>query len=102
DNCPLAANSNQADTDLDGTGSVSDLCTDTDNDGFWNPGFPANTCPKDNCPLASNPTQADQDVDGFGNVCDNCPEISNPSQSDSDNDGLGDACDTDPTLRVSS
>jgi len=48
DNCPNSYNPDQTDTDLDGMGDSCDLCTDTDGDGFGNPGFPANTCPLDN------------------------------------------------------
>ena len=36
--------------------SVCDLCTDTDGDGYGNPGFP-NTCAEDNCPSVPNPNQ---------------------------------------------
>lgn len=69
DNCPLVANADQADADSDGTGDVCDLCTDTDGDGYGNPGYSANTCNLDNCPLVSNPTQADADGDGVGDAC---------------------------------
>ena len=83
DNCPLLANSNQADVDNDGFG---DAC--------------------DNCPSISNPGQEDQDHDGAGDVCDgdrdgdglpngidNCPNIYNPLQEDTDCDGIGNVCD---------
>ena len=74
-------------------GDVCDGCTDTDGDGFGNPGFPANTCLDDNCPNDANPNQEDADDDGFGDVCDNCPTVHNPDQTDSDGDGVGDACE---------
>ncbi|MBI5192546.1 MAG: VCBS repeat-containing protein, partial [Nitrospirae bacterium] len=90
-------------------------CTDTDGDGFGNPGYPANTCPTDNCPDMYNLDQHDTDNDGIGDACDtcmdtdgdgfgdpgfpgntcqtdNCPDISNPDQADVNNDGVGDAC----------
>jgi len=111
DNCAATPNSWQMDTDSDGTGDACDSCTDTDDDGFGNPGFPQNSCADDNCPQTFNDDQADADGDGLGDVCDpcptdpdsdgddlcgaqdNCPLVHNPDQADSDNDGLGDACD---------
>jgi hypothetical protein len=63
-------NDDQADADADGIGDVCDDCTDTDGDGFGNPGYAANTCPDDNCPDTYNPAQTDTDGDGIGDACD--------------------------------
>ena len=96
DNCPQAINPGQQDFDADGQGDACDLCTDTDHDGYGNPGFANNTCPNDNCPDVSNPNQADNDSDGLGNACDNCPDNANPGQEDTDGDDFGDLCDNCP------
>ncbi len=91
DNCPTVPNYTQFDLDLDSQGDVCDTCTDTDGDGFGNPGFALNTCPLDLCPYVAGPN-TDSDGDGAGDLCDNCPGLPNP-QSDTDLDGIGDACD---------
>ncbi len=98
DNCPTVVNVDQADADGDNVGDVCDICTDTDNDGFGNPGYAANTCSTDNCPFVYNPVQEDTDNDGIGDACDNCPAIANADQADGDADGVGDACDNCPSI----
>jgi len=117
DNCPNIANVDQANADGDSFGDACDPCTDTDGDGFGNPGFAANVCVTDNCPTSANADQADADGDGIGDACDpctdtdgdgfgnpgfaantcatdNCPSIANLGQQDADADGIGDACDS--------
>ncbi|MFA5102891.1 MAG: PKD domain-containing protein [Candidatus Thermoplasmatota archaeon] len=116
DNCPTVPNSDQSDVDSDGLGDVCDTCTDTDGDGYGDPGYGPNTCPVDNCPDVANANQTDRDQDRIGDACDdcpddplndedddgicggvdNCPEVYNPAQTDSDADGIGDACETPP------
>ncbi|UCC43857.1 MAG: PKD domain-containing protein [Candidatus Zixiibacteriota bacterium] len=84
------------DADGDGLVDACDPCTDTDDDGYGDPGFLANTCQEDNCPDTPNPAQADPDGDSLGTACDNCPEAYNPDQVDGDSDTVGDSCDNCP------
>ncbi len=97
DNCPALINTDQLDADFDGSGDVCDSCTDTDRDGFGDPGFP-NSCPLDNCLGIPNPSQSDADMDGAGDACDNCLVAPNPGQEDPDNDFVGSTCDNCPDI----
>ena len=73
DNCPAAANADQADTDGDGQGDACDA--DDDGDGIDDG--------PDNCEKTASADQADTDGDGQGNPCD----------ADDDGDGLSDAAE---------
>ena len=87
------------DADSDYLGDACDECTDTDKDGYSNPGFLMHDCPYvpyDNCPTIANPTQEDSDSDNWGDACDNCPRVSNADQEDTDGDTIGNACDPCP------
>jgi hypothetical protein len=111
DNCPDAANHDQADADSDGLGDICDVPPLTDRD--------RDTVPdgSDNCPDQWNPDQADADRDGIGDACDvppnldtdadgvpnvrdNCPTVANSDQADGDRDAVGDACDSLPPGNV--
>jgi len=89
DNCPQTTNTDQSNLDLDLLGDACDDCTDTDGDGFGNPGLPANICTDDNCPAVPNAGQDNFDGDPAGDACD----------SDDDNDGFADLDDCAPYHR---
>jgi len=99
DNCPINANTDQANADSDVSGDACDVCpldsaNDSDGDGV---------CGNiDNCPTNSNTAQINSDGDTVGDACDNdddndgvtdiadnCPLNVNPDQADQDHDGAG-------------
>jgi len=84
------------DRDSDGVFDACDPCTDTDDDGLGDPGYPEESCGIDNCPAVPNEGQSDDDGDLVGNACDNCPQDTNPDQADDDADDVGDVCDPCP------
>lgn len=108
DNCVATANSNQSDTDEDGTGNACDSTPNGDSDGDGVDEL------ADNCPGDANVDQADTDEDGIGDECDapdvvtdedndsieddddNCPAVPNVDQLNSDGDAWGNLCDEDP------
>ena len=108
DNCPMTANADQADADLDGFGDLCDFGCFIVQVDAWEVDCDGLPDQLDNCPDAANPEQADTDKDNLGDACDtdddgdgvpddpdNCPLVSNPDQDDFDNDGIGDLCDGD-------
>jgi predicted outer membrane repeat protein len=119
DNCPAAANADQADTDGDSLGNLCD--PDIDGDGVLNGsdfyptisicgatvGLAANQCLTDTdgdgipdscnatCTGAGMAADNDKDGDTVPNASDNCPSTANASQGNVDLDSQGDACDAD-------
>ena len=89
DNCPAAANRDQADLDEDGAG---DACDD-DDDGDGALDRREIDCLSDPRDAVSIPD--DRDGDGTCDRRDNCPDAANANQLDVDEDGLGNACDDD-------
>ena len=98
DNCPLDANSDQADGDVDGTGDACDNCNGLSNPDQADGDADSVGDDCDNCPLTANASQSDGDADTFGDACDNCPDITNFGQVDEDGDGVGDPCDNCPSI----
>lgn len=91
DNCPLASNSNQDDTDSDGEGDVCD--NDADNDGLSN---------ADEANAGTDPLNPDTDGDGAQDGWE-VDQQTDPLDSDTDDDGSVDGEDDlplDPTEQV--
>jgi hypothetical protein len=85
DNCPLASNPNQADTNGDGIGDACEN-TDSDGDGIFD-GI-------DNCPLEPNPNQEDTNGNGIGDACEEVV-----CQGDANGDGRVDGADITSILK---
>jgi MYXO-CTERM domain-containing protein len=85
DNCPFAANADQADSDGDGYGDACDNCLNAANDDQFdvNGNGIGDAC------------DPDADGDLVLNIDDNCPGVPNPNQMDTRGNGIGDACDLD-------
>jgi hypothetical protein len=81
DNCPAAANPDQADADRDRLGDACDPCP-----ALADPARVAGDCGG----------EPDSDSDGVPDARDDCPAIADPAQADMDGDGVGDACDPCP------
>ena len=79
------SNPNQADADGDNTGDACDECTDTDGDGFGNPGY-SNICDVDNCLVDNNPLQEDT-LPPQGNAIGDACECEGDFDCDLDCDG---------------
>ena len=88
DNCPIAANPDQADFNSDGTG---DMCADTDNDGYsdW----------AELTQWLTNPTKADSDDDGWSDYEEITSQGTHPMLADTDGDGVIDTQDPHPLDR---
>jgi hypothetical protein len=96
DNCQLAPNFNQADSDDDTVGDACDLCpgiktaenNDPDHDGR------GSGCDDDD------DNDGIPDVHPDGSAWDNCREVANPTQADLDGNGIGLACDRDEQIAL--
>ncbi|TAJ18205.1 MAG: hypothetical protein EPO68_08275, partial [Planctomycetota bacterium] len=107
------------DADSDGLANACDPCTDTDGDGFGDPGYPGNTCALDGCPNDPSKSapgicgcgvpEVDTDGDATPDCVDGCPTDPNKiapgvcgcgvADTDTDGDGTADCfdgCPTDP------
>ena len=101
DNCLGVSNTDQTNSDRDGSGDACD--NDDDNDQIVDE---EDLCPTrfhgdrnyGGCPplehvVVHQPPDLDHDDDGIDNDQDNCPLVANPDQEDSNENGVGNACE---------
>ena len=92
DNCPLVANTDQKNTDVDTGDTLGDECDlDDDGDG-WSDRDEMDCGTR---PLDIDDMPSDTDSDGICDTTDNCPLVANTDQMNTDGDPFGNVCDSD-------
>lgn len=83
-------NSVPALTDIQHLTLITQICVDSDGDGFGDPGHSGNGCSDDNCPAVYNPGQEDSDGDGIGDACCCVVRVGDANQSGEDEPTISD------------